>query len=72
MKSEAISCFALWQAFTSDAGLIGDNGQMLRVGFRESKLPFYRARMMLSDEVKSRTKLMQVILAIMKSRARAI
>lgn len=30
------------------------------MGLRESKMPFYRARMIVSDEIKSRTKLMQV------------
>lgn len=48
------------QTFTSDARLIGDNGRMLRMGLREAKQPFYLARMMVSDEIKSRTKLMQV------------
>lgn len=50
------------QTFTIDARLIGDNGRMLRMGLREAKQPFYLARMMVSDEVKSRTKLMQVSL----------
>lgn len=43
-----------------DARLIGDSGHMLRLALRESKLPFYRARMMFSDEIKNRTKMMQV------------
>lgn len=51
------------QTFTIDARLIGDNGRMLRMGLREAKQPFYLARMMVSDEVKSRTKLMQVRLS---------
>lgn len=43
-----------------DARLIGDNGHVLRLALRDSKLPFYRARMMCSDEIKNRTKMMQV------------
>lgn len=46
--------------FASDARLIGDNVHMLRMGIREMKEPFYLARMLVSDEVKSRTKMTQV------------
>lgn len=48
------------QTFTTDARLIGDNGRILRMGLREAKQPFYLARMMVGDEIKSRTKLTQV------------
>lgn len=48
------------QTFTNDARLVGDNIHMLRMGLRDIKQPFYLARMIVSDEVKSRTKLVQV------------
>lgn len=51
------------QTFTNDARLIGDNVHMLRMGLREMKQPFYLARTIFSDEVKSRTKLTQVQLS---------
>ncbi|CAM9629318.1 unnamed protein product [Sphacelaria rigidula] len=49
-----------WKVFLSDTRLIGDNGYVLKVGLRESKMPFYRARMMVSDEIKNRTKMVQL------------
>lgn len=52
------------QTFASDARLIGDNVHMLRMGIREMKEPFYLARMLVSDEVKSRTKMTQVTMCL--------
>lgn len=54
------ACFRPAQILTSEARLIGDQDHMLRLGFRESKLPFYRARMIFSDEMKSHSKRMEV------------
>lgn len=48
------------QTFTNDSRLVGDNIHMLRMGLRDIKQPFYLARMMFSDEIKSRTKMTQV------------
>ncbi|CAB1121297.1 unnamed protein product [Ectocarpus sp. CCAP 1310/34] len=48
-----------WKTFTNDARLIGDNIHMLRMGLRDIKQPFYMARMMVSDEIKSRVKMTQ-------------
>lgn len=47
------------QTLTNDARLIGDNIHMLRMGLRDIKQPFYMARMMVSDEIKSRVKMTQ-------------
>ncbi|CBJ27259.1 flagellar associated protein [Ectocarpus siliculosus] len=49
-----------WKTFTNDARLIGDNIHMLRMGLRDIKQPFYMARMMVSDEIKSRVKMTQL------------
>ncbi|CAM9275025.1 unnamed protein product [Scytosiphon promiscuus] len=49
-----------WKTFTIDARLVGDSVHMLRMGLRDIKQPFYLARMMVSDEIKSRTKLTQL------------
>eukprot|EP00752_Nemacystus_decipiens_P001778 g1718.t2 len=49
-----------WKTFTNDARLIGDSIHMLRMGLRDIKQPFYLARMMVSDEIKSRTKMTQL------------
>lgn len=53
-------CRGLSQTFTNDARLIGDSIHMLRMGLRDIKQPFYLARMMVSDEIKSRSKMTQV------------
>eukprot|EP00903_Cladosiphon_okamuranus_P005365 g5358.t2 len=49
-----------WKTFTNDARLVGDRIHMLRMGLRDIKQPFYLARMMVSDEIKSRTKMTQL------------
>lgn len=48
------------QTFTNDSRLVGDSIHMLRMGLRDIKQPFYLARMLVSDEIKSRTKMTQV------------
>lgn len=60
------------KTFTNDARLIGDSIHMLRMGLRDIKQPFYLARMMVSDEIKSRTKMTQVCMHMPKKGASRI
>lgn len=50
----------MFQTFSNDARLVGDNIHMLRMGLREMKQPFYLSRTIVSDEIKSRMKMTQV------------